>query len=249
MIGWQVEDGIGRLTLDRPDSLNSMTVDGFAAFAERMDEAAHSPDVRVVVVTGAGRAFSAGADLDPATLGDPALVPRANRCILALRSCPKPVIAAVRGAAAGIGCSIALACDLIYAARSSYLLLAFARVGLMPDGGSTLFVPRTVGMARAAQMCLLADRVDAETAERWGLINEVTEDDELDRRVDEIATRLARGPAQAFAATKRALNQSAYAGLAEQLELELAQQQALLASDDLKEGLAAFRERREPRLG
>jgi 2-(1,2-epoxy-1,2-dihydrophenyl)acetyl-CoA isomerase len=153
---------------------------------------------------------------------------------------PKPVVAGVNGAAAGVGCSLALACDLVVAKESAYLLLAFVNIGLMPDGGSTLLIPTRVGFTRAAEMALLGERVPAPQALEWGLINRVHPDDEFDAEVAQLARRLAQGPTLSYARTKVALNAWLYERMDEQLELEATLQQELARSDDFPEGVAAF---------
>jgi 2-(1,2-epoxy-1,2-dihydrophenyl)acetyl-CoA isomerase len=155
------------------------------------------------------------------------------------------VLAAVNGPAVGIGCSLALACDLIVARESAYLMLAFVNIGLVPDGGSTLLVPARVGHARAAEMAMLGDRVDAREALRWGLVNRVVADDDFDAEVDALAERLATGPTRSYAGTKRALNAWTYARIDEQLDLEAEIQQQMAASGDFAEGVQAFLDRRQ----
>jgi 2-(1,2-epoxy-1,2-dihydrophenyl)acetyl-CoA isomerase len=242
-----------RITLNRPDALNAwdrqLGTDLLAALGE-----AAAPDVRVVVVTGAGRAFSSGADLkagfDPTPAGHPdvgtALRERYHPIITGLRRLKKPVLAAVNGPAAGIGCSLALACDLIVARESAYFLLAFVNVGLVPDGGSSLLAPERVGLARAGEMAMLGERIPARLALEWGLINRVVSDDELEAAVGELAARLAAGPTGAYAGAKEQLNAWLFARMEEQLELEAALQERSAASADFREGTRAFVERRRP---
>jgi enoyl-CoA hydratase/carnithine racemase len=169
-----------------------------------------------------------------------------NPAILAIREMPKPVIAAVNGPAVGVGCSFAVACDLVVAAESAYFLLAFANIGLLGDGGATLTVPGRVGLGRAGVLALLAERLSAADALAWGLADRVVPDAELEETVTGLAMRLAGGPTRAYAATKRALNASCLAGLADQLELEAELQGELAVSGDHEEGVAAFREKRQP---
>jgi 2-(1,2-epoxy-1,2-dihydrophenyl)acetyl-CoA isomerase len=161
---------------------------------------------------------------------------------------PKPVIAAVNGPAAGIGCSLALSCDLVLAAESSYLLLAFVNIGLVPDGGSSFLIPARVGFTRAAEMAMLGERVPAPQAHEWGLINRVIPDSDLLTEADALADRLAAGPTRSYAGTKRQLNAWLYARMHEQLELEATIQQELAASGDFMEGVAAFVEKRPARF-
>jgi 2-(1,2-epoxy-1,2-dihydrophenyl)acetyl-CoA isomerase len=166
----------------------------------------------------------------------------------AIRELPKPVIAAVNGPAVGIGCSLALCSDLIVAAESAYFLLAFVNIGLVPDGGSSLFVPTRVGMARATELSMLGERLPAARALEWGLINRVVPDAQLDQEVAALATRLAAGPTSSYAGTKRQLNNWLYSRMDEQLELEARVQQEMAGSDDFVEGAMAFVEKRPARF-
>ena len=163
-----------------------------------------------------------------------------------LRTMPKPVVAAVNGPAVGIGCSLALSCDLVVAAESAYLSLGFARVGLAPDGGAAALVAARAGAGRAAEMAMLGDRVTAATARDWGLVNDVLPDDVFPDGVHELLQRLASGPTRSYAGSKRQLNAWLYAGFDEQLELEARVQQELASSADFAEGVGAFVEKREP---
>jgi 2-(1,2-epoxy-1,2-dihydrophenyl)acetyl-CoA isomerase len=241
-----------RIVLNRPDVMNAwdkqLGIDLLAA----VNEAAGDASVRAVVITGAGRAFSSGADLkagfDPTPEGHPdvgtALRERYHPIIEGVRRMPKPVLAAVNGPAVGIGCSLALCCDLVVARESAYFLLAFINIGLVPDGGSSLLVPERVGLARAAEMAMLGERIGARQALEWGLVNRVTSDDEFDGVVDELATRLAAGPTAAYAGAKEQLNQWLFSRMEAQLELEAAVQQRAAASADFKEGVVAFLQKR-----
>jgi 2-(1,2-epoxy-1,2-dihydrophenyl)acetyl-CoA isomerase len=243
-----------RIVLNRPDVMNAwdkqLGIDLLAAARE----ASADDSVRAVVVTGAGRGFSSGADLragfDPTPAGHPdvgtALRERYHPIIESLRLMPKPVLAAVNGPAVGIGCSLALCCDLIVARESAYFLLAFVNIGLVPDGGSSLLVPERVGLARATEMAMLGERIPARKALDWGLINRVAADDAFDAVVDELAARLAAGPTAAYAGAKEQFNQWLFARMDRQLELEAAVQQRAAASTDFKEGVLAFLEKRPP---
>jgi len=221
-----------------------------------IEEATDDDGVRTVTITGTGRAFSAGADLkagfEPSPQGHPDVESRLREIyhpiIAGIRRMPKPVLAAVNGPAAGIGCSLALACDLIVARESAYLMLAFVNIGLVPDGGSSLLVPSRVGFARAAEMAMLGERVPARQALEWGLINRVVADDEFEAEVDALAERLATGPTTSYAGTKRQLNAWVYSRMDEQLALEASIQQEAAASGDFAEGVQAFLERRPARF-
>jgi 2-(1,2-epoxy-1,2-dihydrophenyl)acetyl-CoA isomerase len=241
-----------RITLNRPDALNAWDKQLGTDLQAAVREAAGDDDVRAVVITGAGRAFSSGADLragfDPTPEGHPdletVLHERYHPIIAGLRELPKPVVAKVNGPAVGIGCSLALVCDLIVACESAYFLLAFVNIGLVPDGGSSLLLPERVGLARATEMAMLGERIPARQALEWGLINRVTADDELDDVVDELAARLAAGPTAAYAGIKRQLNAWLFTRMAEQLDLEASIQQQSAASGDFVEGVQAFLEKR-----
>jgi 2-(1,2-epoxy-1,2-dihydrophenyl)acetyl-CoA isomerase len=210
--------------------------------------------VRAVLVTGAGRGFSSGADLkagfDPAEDGMPDIKKELHGiyhpAIAGIRRLPKPVVAAVNGAAVGIGCSLALACDLLLAAESAFFGLAFVNVGLMPDGGSTALVPPSVGKARAFQMALLGERIPAPQALEWGLVNWVHPDDRLMGEAEALVNKLAAGPTRSYASSKQALNNFLYGDLDAQLDLEAELQHALGRTKDFLEGTAAFVEKREP---
>ena len=244
------------LTLNRPEVRNAADPILRRELRARLEEAAADESVRCVVLTGAGGAFSAGADLkagfDVTPEGHPdvqkALTEDYHPILEAIRTMPKPVIAAVAGPAAGIGCSFALACDLVLAAESAYFLLAFVNIGLVADGGSSLLIPESAGFARAAEMALLGERVPAPKALEWGLINRVVPDDRLAEEAAALAERLAQGPTRSYAGTTRQLNAWIYSRMAEQLELEATIQQEMAASEDFREGVQAFVEKRPPRF-
>ena len=248
--------GVLRLTLNRPAKLNIFTRAMLAELHGGLEAAAADPACRVVVLTGAGRAFSAGQDLTDVDPGAPGKVPDAaellesayNPIIKLIGNMPKPVLAAVNGIAAGAGANIALACDLVYAARSATFLQAFARIGLIPDAGGTWHLPRLVGAARARGLCLLAEPLPAETAEAWGLIWKAVEDDELAAEVETAAHRLANAATYALGLSKRALAASSVNTLATQLDLERDLQKRAGASADGQEGITAFLEKRVPRF-
>jgi 2-(1,2-epoxy-1,2-dihydrophenyl)acetyl-CoA isomerase len=252
---WEVDDGVGRITLNRPERLNAWIPEFGAELRDIFAGPATGPDVRAVLITGAGRGFSSGADLkagfDPHPDDNAPDVKKElhniyHPAILGIRRLPKPVICAVNGPAVGIGCSLALAGDLVLAAESAYFGLAFVNIGLMPDGGSTLFVPAAVGKARAFQMAMLGTRVDAATALDWGLVNFVHPDDSLLDEADALAAKLAAGPTRSYAGTKRALNKMLYPDMEGQLDLEAELQHELARSSDFLEGVGAFVEKRDP---
>jgi 2-(1,2-epoxy-1,2-dihydrophenyl)acetyl-CoA isomerase len=242
-----------RITLDRPERMNAWDKQLGRDLLAAVELAAADDSVRSVTVTGAGRAFSAGADLRAGFDATPAGHPDVGATlrglyhpiITGIRHLPKPVLAAVNGPAAGIGCSLALDCDLVLAAESSYLLLAFVNIGLAPDGGSSVFVPARAGAGRAAAMAMLGERVPAEQARAWGLVDRVVLDDVFAAEVDALAERLATGPTRAYGAIKAQLNARVYAGLEEQLEREAQLQERMAETGDFAEGVAAFRERRD----
>jgi 2-(1,2-epoxy-1,2-dihydrophenyl)acetyl-CoA isomerase len=246
-----------RITLDRPDAMNAWNKQFGLDLLAAVEEAAGDDAVRAVVITGAGRAFSSGADLkagfDPTPSGHPdvrtVLMERYHPIITGIRRMPKPVLAAVNGPAVGIGLSLALAADLVIARESAYFLLAFVNIGLVPDGGSSLFVPERVGFTRASEMAMLGEKIGARQALEWGLINRVAADDEFEAEVDALAQRLATGPTRSYAGTKRQLNAWLYARMDEQLALEADVQQESAESGDFLEGVQAFLEKRPPAFG
>jgi 2-(1,2-epoxy-1,2-dihydrophenyl)acetyl-CoA isomerase len=251
---WEQSGGVGRLTLNRPETLNAWTAQFGYELRGVIEGEAADDSVRAVLVTGAGRGFSSGADLkagfEAAADGLPDVRKELHEIyhpvIAGIRALAKPVVAAVNGPAVGIGCSLALACDLIMAAESAYFGLAFVNVGLMPDGGSTVFVPPAIGKARAFQMALLGERVPAAQALEWGLVNWVYPDERLMPEAQALAERLAQGPTRSYVGSKRALNRSIYGDLDGQLDLEAELQHSLARTSDFTEGVAAFAQKRAP---
>jgi 2-(1,2-epoxy-1,2-dihydrophenyl)acetyl-CoA isomerase len=246
-------DAVATITLDRPDALNALTVPLKEALLGAFRDVATDPAIRAVVLTGAGRAFSAGQDLRERTapgalpLGDEIRV-RYNPLIRAMRSLDKPIVGAINGVAAGAGASLAFACDIRIAAEGASFLLAFGRVGLVPDSGATWLLPRLVGAAKAAELALTTEPLSAADAERLGLVARVVPGDALLAEAQALAVRLAAGAPRALALTKRALEQSWSATFEEQLETEAAYQAEAGATADHAEGMAAFLERRPPRF-
>jgi 2-(1,2-epoxy-1,2-dihydrophenyl)acetyl-CoA isomerase len=243
------------IELNRPETLNAWNGQLGRDLLAAVTAAAEDDGVRAVVLTGAGRAFSAGAELrdlsgreERTPDGHPdvrrVLTERYHPIITTIRTMPKPVLAAVNGPAVGIGLSLALASDLVVAAESAYLLLAFVNIGLVPDGGSSLFVPTRVGFARATEMAMLGERIPAAQALEWGLVNRVVPDAAFADEVTALRERLAAGPTRSYAGTKRQLNAWLYARMEEQLELEADLQQEMAGSPDFYEGVAAFVEKR-----
>ena len=250
---YEVDEGVATITLDRPDARNALDATLKRELLAAVRAAGRDRVVRVVVLTGAGSAFCAGQDLRETTVpGAPPLstVLREtyNPLILAMRRLDKPIVAAVNGVAAGAGMALALACDLRIAANTASFVLAFGRVGLVPDSGTTWFLPRLVGPARAAELALVGDPLSAADAERWGLVNRVVPAADLPAEARALALRLAAGAPRAMALTKRALNRSLEVGLEGQLEDEAALQGIAGRTTDHREGVAAFLAKRPPRF-
>jgi len=248
---FSVDGGIARLTLNRPDKLNSFNTQMHAEVRDAL-ERLKSGDARVLVLSGAGRGFCAGQDL-----GDRAVAPGAERVdlgesidkyykplVLALHNLPLPVIAAVNGVAAGAGANIALACDLVIAARSASFVQAFAKLGLLPDSGGTWTLPRLVGNARALGLTLLGNKLGAEQAAAWGMIWQCVDDADFASTVDALAQQLSAAPTRGLASTKAAIRGSWQRSLAEQLDIERDAQRELGRSADYAEGVAAFAAKR-----
>jgi 2-(1,2-epoxy-1,2-dihydrophenyl)acetyl-CoA isomerase len=249
----EVDGPVATLALDRPDALNALTVPMKLALREALESLARDRSVRAVILTGAGRAFCAGQDLPEREQPDAAPLDievreRYNPIIRALRSMGQPVIAAVNGVAAGAGASLACACDLRIAAEEARFVLAFGRIGLVPDSGATWFLPRIVGPAKAGELALLGDAVDAAEALRIGLVSRVVPGAVLMAAARSMAGRLAEGAPLALSLTKEALQRSLTIDLDQALEGEAKLQGIAGASADHAEGLAAFREKRTPRF-
>lgn len=253
-VEYAVADGVATITLNRPDALNAWVRQLGEELLAALDAAASDPVVRVVAITGAGRAFSSGADLKSGGEfrddGKPDVLTRLrtvyNPLIARVRTLPKPVVAVVNGPAVGIGCSLALACDLVVAAESAYFLLAFVNIGLTVDGGSSATLAARVGHARAFEMAFLGERIAAQTAQEWGLVNRVVPDAELAAAAGAIAQRLAAGPPGSYAATKQLINDRLYPGLEQHLDAEAVLQQERAESADFMEGVLAFMQKRAP---
>ncbi len=246
--------GLRSITLNRPDRLNAFTTEMLNQFNAVLQDSAADDAVRAVLLTGSGRGFCAGQDLNDRSVAPGGAAPdlgesletRYNPAVRTIRTMPKPVVVAVNGVAAGAGANLALAGDLVYAARSAKFIQSFGRIGLIPDSGGTYFLPRRVGSARAMGLAMLGESLAAEQAAAWGLIWDVVEDDQLLETATEVAIRLGGGPTAGFAKTKQALNASSGNSLDVQLDLERDLQQAAGRSDDYAEGVAAFLEKRSP---
>jgi 2-(1,2-epoxy-1,2-dihydrophenyl)acetyl-CoA isomerase len=252
-IKYEVDEQILTITLNRPDKLNAFNGTMQQELVDAFDAADTDDNVRAIIVTGAGRGFCAGADLaDPdreasATADSGAALEKYfNPVIRLMRALPKPIVSAVNGVAAGVGMSFVLASDIAIAGKSASFLQAFARIGLLPDGGSTWFLPRLVGEQRARALAMLAPQITAEQAKEWGLIWDVVEDGELMKTATELARRLADGPAMSLARIKEAMNRASGNELGRQLDVERDFQRELGRSEDFKEGVAAFLAKRKP---
>ena len=244
-----LEDGALWLTLNRPEQFNALTGEMVIGVVEELRGAVARDDVRVVVLTGTGPAFSAGADLGGENAQenyDAASVDGANMLIRAITELDKPVVCALNGIAAGVGMSVALACDLVVATESAALTLAFTKIGLMPDGGATATVAASVGRAKAMRLALLSDLLTAREAYDAGLVSHVFADDDYADALAKIVGRLSRGAPLAFAATKKAVNAATLGDLGGAFQRERAGQSLLLRTDDAAEGMKAFAEKRRP---
>ena len=255
-IQFEVTDGVARLTLNRPDRLNSFNTVMHGEVRTALASLADGSAARVLVITGAGRGFCAGQDL-----GDRAVAPGGTAVdlgdsieknykplVMTLRNLPIPVIGAVNGVAAGAGANIALACDLVVAARSAVFVQAFAKLGLVPDSGGTWFLPRLVGTARAMGLAFLGDKLSAEQAAQWGLIWRCVEDAEFAEVVNALARQLAAAPTRGLARTKQAIYESWERSLEQQLDVERDFQSELGRTADYFEGVTAFGEKRAPKF-
>ena len=255
-VKFETANGIGRITLNRPDRLNSFTAAMHAEVRDALAAAKNDATLRVLLLTGAGRGFCAGQDLSdravapgdaPVDLGA-SIENNYRPLVLALRALPLPVVCAVNGVAAGAGANLALACDIVIATKSAAFIQAFCKIGLIPDSGGTYFLPRFVGAARAMGLALLGDKLHAEDAAAWGLIWKCVEDSQFADAVEGLLTQLAQAPTRGLAEIKRALHTSANNTLESQLDLERDIQRELGYSADYREGVAAFLEKRPPRF-
>jgi len=248
---FEISGQVAFITLNRPDKLNSFTREMALTLGKRLDECASLHEVRAVLITGAGRAFSAGQDLaeiiGPNAIGmDKIISEQYNPIVTRIRNLPKPVVAAVNGVAAGAGANLALCCDIVVAARSASFIQAFSRIGLIPDTGGTWFLPRLVGWQKAMGIAMMGDKIAAAEAERMGMVYKVYEDDEFLGASRTLAAVLAEMPTRALAFTKHAFNHSASNSLEAQLLLEDELQQKAALTRDHKEGINAFLDKRAP---
>jgi len=255
-IKFETASGIARITLNRPDRLNSFTSAMHAEVRDALEAVRADATLRVLLLTGAGRGFCAGQDLSdravapgeaPVDLGA-SIEQNYRPLVLGLRALPMPVVCAVNGVAAGAGANLALACDLVIATKSAAFIQAFCKIGLIPDSGGTYFLPRFVGSARAMGLALLGDKIHAEQAAAWGLIWKCVDDAQFGEAVEALVTQLAQAPTRGLAETKRALHASAGNSLEAQLDLERDIQRTLGYSADYREGVTAFLEKRSPRF-
>ena len=251
-----VEAGVESITLNRPEKLNALNPEMHQLLRAALERAGVEPEIRVVVLTGAGRGFCTGQDLAERDVSAGAapidlsvsLGSHYNPLVRRLRALPKPIICAVNGVAAGAGANIALACDLVIAARSASFIQAFSKIGLMPDAGGSYFLPRLIGTARAMGLALLAEKLDAEQAVQWGLIWKVVDDQQLINEANALALKLANGPTKGYGLLKKAMYASPGNSLDAQLDLERDLQREAGYSEDYREGVTAFKEKREPRF-
>jgi enoyl-CoA hydratase/carnithine racemase len=249
-------EGVLSVTMNRPDSLNSLTAAMLTTIGDTLERAATDPRVKVVRLAGAGRGFSSGAGMSEedhanrgasGTPGD--VLDAANRAVSSIVNLPQPVVAVVQGPAAGVGASLALACDVVLASEKAFFMLAFTKIGLMPDGGASALIAAAVGRIRAMRMGLLAERIPAAEAHEWGLVTSVHPADEFDAEVDKVISALVSGPAVALRKTKQAINAATLTELEAAIDRETQGQLQLLVSDDFREGAKAFQQRRPAKFG
>jgi 2-(1,2-epoxy-1,2-dihydrophenyl)acetyl-CoA isomerase len=251
-----VDAGVETITLNRPERLNALNPEMHQRLREALERAADDSEIRAVLLTGAGRGFCTGQDLAERDVSAGAapidlsvsLGSHYNPLVRRLRALPKPIVCAVNGVAAGAGANIALACDIVIAARSASFVQAFTKLGLLPDSGGTYFLPRRVGTARAMGLALLAEKLSAEQAAQWGLIWKAVDDERLADEARALTGALASGPTRGYGLLKQALYASAANSLDAQLDLERDLQREAGLSEDYREGVSAFKEKRAPRF-
>jgi 2-(1,2-epoxy-1,2-dihydrophenyl)acetyl-CoA isomerase len=247
------EGGIATIRLNRPEVYNALNDEITFELQSALKDVAKDDTIRVVVLTGEGRAFCSGQDLKASASAGKrsfldSLHKRYNPIIRAMRTLPKPIICRLNGVAAGAGCSLALACDMIIASEDATLIEVFVNIGLVPDSGSSFFLPRLVGMAKAFELCAMGSKVTAEQAASLGLVNKVVPAHQLDNTVSHYTEYFATAPTKAIGLIKKMLNKSTHATLDEMLDYEAYCQEIAGSSEDYKEGTAAFREKRKPRF-
>lgn len=247
----ELSEGVLSVTMNRPDSLNSLSEAMLSGIAEALEQAAADPDVRVVKLAGAGRGFSSGAGISEEDVanksvnGPEVVLDAANRAVRAIVALPKPAVSVVQGPAAGVGVSLAIACDVVLASEKAFFMLAFTKIGLMPDGGASALIAAAVGRIRAQRMALLAEKITAAEAFDWGLVTSVHDPDALGGEAARVLGMLSAGPAVALRKTKQAINDATLTELEVALNREREGQLMLLTSDDFREGTKAFQERRQ----
>jgi len=253
---YEIRDSVAVITLNRPEKLNSVTFSQLDELSRKLNEYEQDDAVRAILLTGTGRGFCTGADLgggggraDMTTpVGMKLSAHLYGRVCFTLANTEKPVVAAVNGVAAGSGCNLALSCDIIFAAKSARFIEIFVRRGMIPDGGGTYFLPRSIGLVRAKELFFSGDPVGADDALALGMINRVVEDDQLQAEAFAYAARLATGPTRSIGMIKRLLNRSFDTDLATQLDFEAAYQGLVTSTEDIQEGWTSFFEKREPRF-
>lgn len=243
-----LDGGVLSVTIDRAETLNSLTAPVLAGIADAFDSAAKDPRVKVVRLGGTGRGFSSGAGLSDDVTGDAGVdtLLQANRAVRSIIAMPRPVVAAVHGPAAGVGVSLAVACDLVLTSEKAYFLLAFTKIALIPDGGASALIAASVGRTRAMRMALLAERISAADALDWGLASAVYPADDFEAEVDKVVASLLVGPVVAYAKTKTAINAATLTELDDAMERETAWQIEQMASHDFREGVRSFQKRDTP---
>ncbi len=248
---FEIKNNVAYITLNRPEKFNSFNREMALLMQEKLDEAASLHEVRAVYITGAGKAFCAGQDISE-LIGDEKieiaqiLAEHYNPIVVRIRNMPKPVVAAVNGVAAGAGANIALCCDIVVASASASFIQAFSKIGLIPDSGGTFTLPRLIGWQKASALMMTGDKVGAADAEKMGMIYKVLEDANFEEESKKMAQNLAQMPTKGLAYTKHALNRSFVSSWEEQLSIEDKYQQKAAATDDYKEGINSFLEKRSP---
>ncbi|MBM3439617.1 MAG: 2-(1,2-epoxy-1,2-dihydrophenyl)acetyl-CoA isomerase [Bacteroidetes bacterium] len=250
---FQISEGVATITLNRPDKLNAFDREMALLFQQKLDEAAGLQEVRCVVITGAGKGFSAGQDLAELIGNNPPSMSQIlseyyNPIVTRIRNLPKPVVAAVNGVAAGAGANIALCCDIVVAKSSASFIQAFSKIGLIPDSGGTYFLPRLIGWQKALALAMLGDKIGAAEAAQLGMIYRSFDEDAFESSVATLSRQLAQMPTRGLALTKQAFNQSLNNNLETQLTLEDALQQEAALTYDYREGVEAFLQKRTPKF-